>query len=296
MKSEPVHEPVLLQEVLQILDPQPGDFIIDGTFGSGGHSSAILKKISPKGRLLGIDWDEENIKHSKLASEKNVTLRHASYANLPEILKKEKLPFADGLLLDVGFSSVQLVAGRGFSFSDEAANEPLLMTYDDASEPVWKILREIKEEDLANIIFELGGERMSRRIAKAIKERGRRKPIMTAGELAETVRGILPKGYERGRIDPATRTFQALRIYTNKELENLQNVLKKIPEIVKSGGRVAVITFHSLEDRIVKQSFQNFARQKQAELLTKKPIAATHEEILKNPRSRSAKIRGIQLL
>jgi len=199
-------------------------------------------------------------------------------------------------LLDVGFSSVQLVAGRGFSFSDEAANEPLLMTYDDASEPVWKILREIKEEDLANIIFELGGERMSRRIAKAIKERGRRKPIMTAGELAETVRGILPKGYERGRIDPATRTFQALRIYTNKELENLQNVLKKIPEIVKSGGRVAVITFHSLEDRIVKQSFQNFARQKQAELLTKKPIAATHEEILKNPRSRSAKIRGIQLL
>jgi 16S rRNA (cytosine1402-N4)-methyltransferase len=296
MKSEPVHEPVLLQEVLQILDPQPGDFIIDGTFGSGGHSSAILKKISPKGRLLGIDWDEENIKHSKIASEKNVTLRHGSYANLPEILKKEKLPLADGLLLDVGFSSVQLVTGRGFSFSDEAANEPLLMTYDDTSEPVWKILREIKEEDLANIIFELGGERMSRRIAKAIKERGRRKPIMTAGDLAETVRGILPKGYERGRIDPATRTFQALRIYANKELENLQNVLKKIPEIVRSGGRVAVITFHSLEDRIVKQSFQNFARQKQAELLTKKPIAATHEEILKNPRSRSAKIRGIKFL
>jgi 16S rRNA (cytosine1402-N4)-methyltransferase len=169
------------------------------------------------------------------------------------------------------------------------------MTYDDSRRPVWKILREESEKTIADIIYEFGGERGSRRIAKAIKGRGKESPIITSGALAETVRQALPKFYERGRIDPATRTFQALRIYANGELENVKTVLEHLQEVVKPGGRVAIITFHSLEDRIVKQCFQKLAKDGVAELITKKPIAATNEEIRENPRSRSAKVRAIKI-
>jgi 16S rRNA (cytosine1402-N4)-methyltransferase len=179
-------------------------------------------------------------------------------------------------------------SGRGFSFEKD---EPLLMTYDDSRRPVYALLREMSEPALANIIYELGGERYSRRIAKAIKERGRKEAITTSGELAAIVRQALPKGYERGRIDPATRTFQALRIYTNGELENLQAVLGNLSNIIKPGGRVAVISFHSLEDRIVKQTFQNLSKEGKVEILTKKPVGPTPTEEMHNPRSRSAKIR-----
>jgi 16S rRNA (cytosine1402-N4)-methyltransferase len=221
---------------------------------------------------------------------------HGNYADLPEILLERDLPKADGLLLDLGFSSEQLVpsdgsAGRGFSFAESAASEPLFMTYDDSQEPVSEILRRIDEKLLADVIYEFGGERGSRRIAKAIKDRGRRKPILTAGELAETVRGALPRGYEHGRIDAATRTFQALRIYANGELKNIKKLLDFLGDVVKPGGRVAIITFHSLEDRIVKQTFQKLAKEKKLEIVTKKPIAASREEIRENPRARSAKLR-----
>jgi 16S rRNA (cytosine1402-N4)-methyltransferase len=221
---------------------------------------------------------------------------HGNYADLAEILKKEKLGMADGLLLDLGFSSEQLAAsGRGFSFGEAGADEPLLMTYDDSRSPVSLLLRQLPEDELANIIFDLGGERYSRRIAKAIKARGRRRAIMTAGGLAEVVRVALPKGYEHGRIDPATRTFQALRIYANGELENLSAILKNLRMIVKPGGRVAIITFHSLEDRIVKRAFQSMAKEGWGDLLTKKPIAPSRREVSGNPRSRSAKVRGIKI-
>ncbi len=177
------------------------------------------------------------------------------------------------------------------------------MTYDDSRTPVWQILREESEESLANIIFEFGGERASRRIAKAIKDHGRKKPIMTAGELADVVREALTGGtdaksrgkYEHGRIDPATRTFQAFRIYANGELENLKTLLKNLNAIVKPGGRVAIISFHSTEDGIVKRAFQSLAKEGRLTIITKKPVEATREEIKENPRSRSAKIRVAEI-
>jgi 16S rRNA (cytosine1402-N4)-methyltransferase len=299
------HVPVLLNETITFLDPHPGDFIIDGTVDGGGHAREILGRITAKGTLLGIDWDEALLAECKarIGGNKNVVLVHGNYADLPEILEKvsrqhgERLAKADGLLVDLGFSSEQLAhSGRGFSFEEAAANEPLLMTYDDSQRPVSVILREESETDLANIIFEFGGERMSRRIAKAIKEQGRRKPIVTSGELVEAVRSAVPRGYEHGRINPATRTFQALRIYANGELENLEILLKNLPAIIKPNGKAAIITFHSLEDRIVKHAFQALAKEKQATIVTKKPVGPSREEIQRNPRSRSAKLRVIQFI
>lgn len=297
------HVPVLLHEVITFLGPRPGDFIIDGTVDGGGHAREILGRITETGTLLGLDWDEALLAEcrARIGGYKNAILVHGNYADLPRIMEEHaaELPAtqADGLLVDLGFSSEQLEAsGRGFSFGEPSKDEPLLMTYDDSRPPVSDIIRSLTEEELANVIYELGGERHSRRIAKAIKERGRRKPIATSGELAETVRSAVPRGYERGRIDAATRTFQALRIYANGELDNLNALLERLTDIVKPGGRAAIITFHSLEDRIVKEKFREMAKRGAAELVIKKPVPASREEIARNPRSRSAKLRVIKLL
>jgi len=197
---------------------------------------------------------------------------------------------ANGLLLDLGFSSEQLEgSSRGFSFTKD---EPLLMTYSDDSEPAKEVLRKLGTKELAKIIFELSGEKYAMRIAKAIKDRERVQPIKTTRELREVIVGAVPDNYERGRIDPATRTFQALRIYTNDELGNLKRVLGSMPRILKSGGRVVVISFHSLEDRIVKELFRDMARRGELQILTKKPIVPSTLEISQNPRSRSAKLRA----
>jgi len=193
----------------------------------------------------------------------------------------------------LGFSSEQLESsGRGFSFKKD---EPLLMTYDPSATPVKDILRELDENTLADIIFEFSGERFSRKIAAAIKMRGRKKKIETSGELNEIIKAVLPKSYERGRIEPATRTFQALRIYANHELENIEKVIKKLPEILKPEGRIVFISFHSLEDRMVKKSFKRMAKQGELEIMTPKPIRPTREEARENPRSRSAMLRAAKL-
>jgi len=170
------------------------------------------------------------------------------------------------------------------------------MTYDLNGEPVRKILTELTEKELTEIIREYGEERYANKIAKAIFEQERKKPIVTTLELAELIKNTVPRNYERGRIHPATRTFQALRIYANHELENLERILKNLHRVVKPGGRVAIISFHSLEDRLVKNYFRDYAKAEKAKLLTKKPIVATSEEITANPRSRSAKLRVIQIL
>ncbi|MDE2019477.1 MAG: 16S rRNA (cytosine(1402)-N(4))-methyltransferase RsmH [Patescibacteria group bacterium] len=299
-----MHVPVLLNEVLEYLDPQPGDFIIDGTIDGGGHAGAILERIGPAGMFLGLDWDPELLKscEERLAGEGKIGVRRSSkvflvqgnYAELPAILKEKKMPLADGLLLDLGFSSEQLASsGRGFSFLKD---EPLLMIYDDSRMPVREILKKLSERELAQILRDYGGERLAGRIAKAIIGQERRKLIATSGELAETVRAAVPKNYERGRIDPATRTFQALRIFANGELENLSRILGCLEAVVRPGGRVAIISFHSLEDRIVKQAFQKMKKEAIAGILTKKPVIATAEEMKKNPRSRSAKLRAIKMI
>jgi len=294
-----MHEPVLLQSVIELLDPRPGDCMIDGTVDGGGHAAAIIKKIMPEGNFLGVDWDETMIR-KRIAEIKFPDREHyvcGNYADLPGIMNQEQLGKADGLLLDLGFSSEQLEESRrGFSFKEEFGDEPLLMTYDASRRPVAEILREESEESLADILYQFGGERRSRQIAKAIKLAGKAKPITTSGQLADVIRKTLPGNYEHGRIDPATRTFQALRIYANGELENLARVIDELPEILKPGGKAVIITFHSLEDRIVKQKFQALAKSGVAKIITKKPIAASREEIAENPRSRSAKVRAATII
>ncbi|MGC9610728.1 MAG: 16S rRNA (cytosine(1402)-N(4))-methyltransferase RsmH [Minisyncoccia bacterium] len=293
------HTPVLLKEVLGALKPQAGEFLIDGTLGSGGHAKAILEEIKSRGTLLALDWDEKNLERFREANEElkgKLILIHENYANIPEILEKHRLPKAGGLLLDLGFSNVQIESsGRGFSF---LKNEPLDMRYDasDSERPTAaSIVNGLNEKDLADIIYEYGEERFSRQIAKKITERRRQDRILTTDALVKVIASAVPRSYEHGRIHPATRTFQALRIYVNDELKNLKTILAKLPEIVESGGRVAIITFHSLEDRIVKNAFQELVLKKGAQLINKKPIIAGREEIKNNSKSRSAKLRAIRL-
>lgn len=294
------HKPVLLNEVLKYLNPNPGEFFIDGTVGSGGHAIAILEKIMPRGKFLGLDLDSAAIRRTEkriakisgfqFLISKQIILLRGNYAEIPKIIKKEKLGKADGFLLDLGFSSEQIESsGRGFSFKRD---EPLVMTYDSKTKPVSLILKELKEDELAEVISSFGEERFASRIARAIKRELAKGTIETSGRLAEIIRRAVPKSYERGRIDPATRTFQALRIYANKELENLEKVLRELPDILKKGGRVAIISFHSLEDRLVKENFRRLEKENKIRIITKKPVMASEEEVKINPRSRSAKLRA----
>lgn len=295
------HVPVLLEEVCEALQPAAGELLIDGTGGSGGHAQALLERIGERGKLLILDWDPAAAKRlsEKFVLDPRVIVVNANFAALREILKDIGWTAAHKLLLDLGFSSEQLEgSGRGFSFK---RNEPLMMTYAPDATPVKVLLTELSEEDLHGIIREYGEERYARRIARAIRERMRRRRIETSGELAEVIREAVPAAYRRGRlpagghgIDPATRTFQALRIFANSELENVRRALRDLDGILLPGGRAAVISFHSLEDRIVKEEFRRLAREKAWNLLTKKPIVAAKEEISKNPRARSAKLRAIE--
>ena len=292
-----MHLPVLLNEVIEILNPKKGEFFIDGTVDGGGHAVVILEKIMPEGKFLGLDWDKEMIKifKKKLISyhfpKNKVILVNENFKNIPMILKNKKLGKADGLLLDLGFSSKQLEnSGRGFSFKKD---EPLLMTYSDSQRPVRDWLKILKEFELARIIYQFGEERYSRRIAHAIKNN---LPIETSKKLAELVKSVLPKNYEHGRIHPATRTFQALRIFVNQEVENIQQALLEIGNILKPSGRLAVVTFHSIEDRLVKNIFRDLAKKGKVEILTKKPVQPSQNEVYSNPRSRSAKLRALKVL
>lgn len=299
------HQPVLLHEVIRFLDLKPGEFIIDGTIDGGGHGAEIFKRILPAGKLLGVDWDinllekarlkiPAKIKDQKLNIKNNLILVHGNYSDLPQILENKKLTKADGLLLDLGFSSEQLEnSGRGFSFTK---NEPLLMTYDSNRKPAREILRELNAKELAKIIFEYSGEKIAMRIAKAIKEREAVKPIKTSGELRDIIMDVVPKDYEHGRINPATRTFQALRIYTNDELGNLKRILDNLEKVLRPDGRAVIISFHSLEDRIVKNCFREKEKIGLLKILTKKPVLPSAAEIAQNSRSRSAKLRAAEII
>ena len=284
-----MHIPVLLKESIELLNPQPGQTFVDGTFGGGGHTKEIWEKIQPKGRLLAIDWNEQAIKTCQEKFE-GVDCVVANFTEIPELLEKYDYPQIDGLILDLGFSSDELEkSGRGFSFMSD---EPLLMTYNDKQKPVMEIIAETEEQDLANIIYKYGEERHSRRIAHAIKKEHKSDPIITSKRLAEIVKRAVPQAYRKSRIHPATRTFMALRIYANQELENLELLLNDLYKIMAPQGRIAVISFHSLEDRIVKTVFKQLSKEGLFEEITKKVIKPSEEEIENNPRARSGKLRG----
>lgn len=295
-----MHIPVLLNKVIEILDPKPGEFIIDGTIDGCGYAKTILERLNSRGKFLGLDLDEEMVKRATRLlngyAQRGVRifLENGSFSEIVQILEKKQLGKANGLVLDLGLSSEQIEeSGRGFSFKKD---EPLLMTYSTEQTPLKVLLKILTEAELANIIRKYSQEKFAARIAKAIKDYEIRKSIQTSGELAKIIGGAVPKNYERGRIHPATRTFQALRIYANGELENLEALLKNIPAMLKVGGRIVIVSFHSLEDRLVKNYFRNFAKVGILKILTRKPITASSEELKLNPRSRSAKLRAAVVL
>ncbi|MDP3975241.1 MAG: 16S rRNA (cytosine(1402)-N(4))-methyltransferase RsmH [Candidatus Jorgensenbacteria bacterium] len=298
-----MHAPVLLEETIAALALKEGDFAVDGTLGSGGHAEAILRRIGALGRLLGVEWDEHALMRARtrLASPaglrprenpRNTIFVHGSYADLPSILAREKLPKADALLLDLGFSSDQLEeSGRGFSF---LRDEPLDMRYDTREgETAAELIARASVTDLARIFREYGEERQAEKFAGAVTAAKRRGPIRTSGALAKVITDAVGG---RGRIHPATKVFMALRIAVNHEFENIRTVLERLPEVVRAGGRVAVITFHSLEDRVVKKTFRALAKEGIVRILTKHVVKPSRAEVLANPRSRSAKLRALQIL
>jgi 16S rRNA (cytosine1402-N4)-methyltransferase len=291
MGVQPIHIPVLPHEVLQALDPQPGQVIVDGTLGGGGHTRLIAERLNADlsnagGFVLALDRDPAAL----AAAEQNlagqpVKLAQSNFCDLPDVLDELEISAVDAILLDLGLSSDQLAdEARGFSF--DAGGELDLRFNPEAGEPAWQLIARLRENELADVIYQFGEERFSRRIARRIVEERARRSIRSAAELAAIVRRSVPRSADR--IDPATRTFQALRIAVNRELESLDLALARLPARLKRGGRLAIISFHSLEDRRVKEAFRSDLR---LEPLTKKPIRPTDEEIAANPRSRSAKLR-----
>lgn len=279
-----MHVSVLFQPVIDALAPRDGGRYIDGTLGAGGHAAGILDASSPSGRLLGLDADPAALKIASVNLARfgeRALLAHSNYDRLQDVAAAHGFFPADGIVLDLGLSSIQLAdAQRGFSFQSGGALD-MRMNPDEETTAA-DLVNALDEKSLADLIFEYGEERASRRIARAIV---RARPIHTAVELAQVIEQAMGR---RGRLHPATRTFQALRIATNRELERLQNVLPQIVETLAPGGHVAIIAFHSLEDRIVKNFFR---ASEDLQVLTKHPIQPTDQEIENNPRSRSAKLR-----
>ena len=292
--SKPQHVPVLLDEVMEYLNVRPGGVVADATLGLAGHSSEIARRLGPKGTLIAFDRDPEAMKLAKarldeLAAElgsemPTVKLVPKAFSEAANEIDPGSL---DGLLADIGVSSLQLdEAHRGFSFRSDG---PLDMRMDTRTgETAEQVVNQEDENELADLIYEFGEERRSRRIARAIV---RARPITTTAELARVVSAAAPS-MKGDKIHPATRTFQALRIRVNNELGEIKTLLESAPSLLKRGGRLVVISFHSLEDRIVKDAFRDAGRNKIFEVLTKKPVIAGEEEERRNPRSRSAKLRA----
>ena len=290
----PRHVPVLPAEVLHLLDPQPGQVIVDATVGAGGHARLVAQRLDA-GRLIGLDRDPAMLELARpRLTGLPVTLLQANFGELRRVLDEQGIEAVDGVLADLGICSDQLdEADRGLSFAREG---PLDMRLNPAEgEPASTLLRRLGERDLADLFWRYGEERFSRRIARRIVEVRRRAPLETTEQLAELVRRCVPPirgSRRRAPIDPATRVFQALRIAVNDELAALDELLAALPGCVRPGGRAVLISFHSLEDRRVKQAF----RVKETwEALTRKPIQAGEQEVKDNPRARSAKLRAALL-
>jgi len=287
--SSSIHTSVLPAEVMSFLAVTPGMRLVDGTLGGGGHTRLLAEAVGPDGLVIAIDRDPQAIERAaRELAGLPVRFAQANYCNLPEVLDALSIDTVDGVLLDVGLSSDQLAdASRGFSFDSDG---PLDLRFDPTEgEPAWKLVNRMKPDNLADIIFEYGEERHSRRIARRIAAVREKQPIRSAREFAAVVRSAVPRQTPPQRIDPATRTFQALRIAVNQELKSLRIALERIPARLSAGGRLVVISFHSLEDRLVKQAFRS---PQVWECLTRSPVEASEDEVRRNPRSRSAKLRA----
>ena len=290
--SSSIHTSVLPAEVMSFLAVQPGMRVIDGTLGGGGHTRLLAEAVGPTGLVIAVDRDPEAIERgARELAGMPIRFAQANYCDIPEVLDALAIDTVNGVLLDVGLSSDQLAdETRGFSFDSEG---PLDLRFDPTEgEPAWKLVNRMKPDNLADIIYEYGEERYSRRIARRIAAVREKQPIRSSREFAAVVRSAIPRQTPPPRIHPATRTFQALRIAVNQELKSLRIALERIPTRLAPGGRLAVISFHSLEDRLVKQAFRS---PQIWDCLTRSPVEASEEELLRNPRSRSAKLRAAQL-
>ncbi len=292
-----MHQSVLREELLYWLQPKSGGVYVDGTVGEGGHSEAILEASAPDARVIGFDRDPNAV---AAARERlgifgaRVIIKHDDYRNATRILGEMSLDKIDGAVLDLGVSSRQLdTAARGFSFLNNGPLDMRMNTEDSATAA--DLVNRLPEAELARIIYEFGEERYSRRIARAIVRRRQSDPILTTQALVDVIRGSVPTPYLYGRLHFATRTFQALRITVNRELEGLDASLKSLAVLLAPGGRLAVIAFHSLEDRIVKHTYRDMASGPLGyRVLTKRPIVPSADECASNPRARSAKLRVIE--
>lgn len=290
------HETVLLIEAIEELGVVPGDVVVDATFGAGGHFAKLAEALSGRGTLIGIDADENSFVRAQELIQKvrdsgvTVHLVNDNFRNLARILDTLGIEKADRILFDLGWNSFQLSEGRGFSFR---VDEPLLMTYGDPETHTTArdLVNSLKEQELADLMYTYGEERFSRSIARAIVETRKKAKIETTEDLVNIINEATPAWYHHRKIHPATKTFQALRIATNDELGALRDALSASMSRLSHGGRIAVISFHSIEDRIVKSTFKDGAHSGTGSVRTKKPIVPGSNELVGNPRARSAKLR-----
>ncbi|MFC1843499.1 16S rRNA (cytosine(1402)-N(4))-methyltransferase RsmH [Thermodesulfobacteriota bacterium] len=289
--STPIHIPVLLDETIQLLAPVDGGIYVDGTLGLGGHTEKILQTCGPSGRVIGFEWDDNAL---ELATKRlapfglRFSSQHRSYSEIMDGLTEMKIKRVDGLILDLGVSSLQFDnQTRGFSFQTDG---PLDMRMDKRRHTTAEaIINNFSKDDLADIIYYFGEERQARRIAEHIVAERKKEQISTTSHLARIISRAIPRKYHPRKIHVATKSFQALRIAVNKELDNLSIFLDTVTKVLKPGGRVCIITFHSLEDRLVKWKYKDNPL---LHILTKKPVTPSSEEINSNPRARSAKLRA----
>jgi len=286
-----MHIPVLLQEVIQYLKPKPNENFVDATIGEGGYTIALLQHTAPLGKVLGIDLDPESLKIAEeklIAFKRRVILKQGNFRDIDKIVKETEFNSINGIVFDLGLGTFQIEeSGRGFSFM---RNEPLKMTFNPQNKLTAEdVINEFDKKELIKIFREYGEEKYAAKVAEAIIEERKRKKITRTYELVRIILKIL--GNKRRKIHPATKIFQALRIFVNDELNNLKEALKKSVEILNSNGRIVVVSYHSLEDRIVKNFFRDKQKEGVLKIITKKPITPTKVEILNNYRSRSAKLR-----
>ncbi len=287
------HPPVMVREVMGVLEPRPGGIYVDATVGLGGHAEAILSLLGPKGRLVGIDRDDEALRVAKeRLGDGRVIMRKGNFSDAGEIIKGLGISKVDGVFFDFGVSMMQFKdMGRGFSFNSD---EPLDMRMDRSQELTAEhIVNTYPEEEMIRILREYGEERFAKKITRAIVEYRARKRIISCNELAGIVKAV---SWRRGRVHPATKTFQALRIAVNDEINEIEEGLKASLSLLREGGRLCAISYHSLEDRAVKNFIRNSERQGLARAVTKKPLTPSAEEIRQNPSARSAKLRGAERL